>query len=273
MFAYNRWARGGENDAGIGNGRDAGFSNMDWTGASNANAYSVLKLYAYVETDAMTGSTASPTTASPSTRSPITISPTSVSPTSVSPSSAPAAPSTVSPTSASPTSASPTSASPTSASPTSHTAAAQCVPGTSFVLDNESPAPFFFVQELGGAAWVLKDDKPGAYSLQNLPTGSFLSDERENKGLLTATFASELGGEGLYRVHLYYNPSTTRAPNVPVVVHDADGDVVLSVDQSTNEAADNFHHLGDYVFLNDGLQARVTVSNANTPTDKKVENE
>ena len=140
-----------------------------------------------------------------------------------------------------------------------------CEANTMVVVDDGDGAPTFTVAEEAGAEWKLRRDKQNGYPQGN---GYFLSDQREFKGQLSATFHGWLALAGTYTVQLYYTASSTRSTTVPVTVQHVGGPTVVQVDQRVNTAPDGFVTLGSFVFA--AGWANVTISNANTAVGDKV---
>jgi hypothetical protein len=95
-------------------------------------------------------------------------------------------------------------------------------------------------------------------------------DGNGEKGRHRARFTPELPDGGRYRVGVTYSALGNRASNVPVVVHHAEGEAILSVDQRSKPAEEGgLHVLGEFVFergksgwveiRNDGTNGHVIV--------------
>jgi len=88
-------------------------------------------------------------------------------------------------------------------------------------------------------------------------------DGNENKGQSNACFEAKLDA-GRYEVRLYCAPGSNRATNVPVIVHHADGQATVPVNQQKPGAEDAaFAVLGVFTFEDD-RPAIVEISNAGT---------
>jgi hypothetical protein len=90
--------------------------------------------------------------------------------------------------------------------------------------------------KMGG---VVVDDpqatRTGAWKLSSAVgpfVGSgYLHDDNADKGKMRVRFTPRLPAAGRYEVRLYYPPASNRATNTPVVVHSADGERTVKVNQ------------------------------------------
>ena len=121
------------------------------------------------------------------------------------------------------------------------------------VLDYQRPANSQAVDaaKLGGI--VIDDEKAKATGewAPSSATGGFvghgyLHDNNTDKGKKTVRFTPKVEKAGKYEVFLHYPAASNRATNVPVVVHSADGEKTVTVDQ--RKAADKGRSLGTFTF-------------------------
>jgi hypothetical protein len=92
----------------------------------------------------------------------------------------------------------------------------------------------------------------------------YLHDGNTNKGEQTARFTPDLPKDGRYTVAIAYPHNANRAPNVPVVVHHADGDTKLVLDQKKKPAVnDLLQPIGTFHFTK-GKAGFVEIANAGT---------
>jgi hypothetical protein len=95
-------------------------------------------------------------------------------------------------------------------------------------------------------------------------------DGNSEKGMQRARFTPNVPEAGRYRVAITYSALTNRAANVPVIVHHAEGEVRVVVDQRSRPSEDGrLHSLGEFVFepgrggwieiRNDGTNGHVIV--------------
>lgn len=80
----------------------------------------------------------------------------------------------------------------------------------------------------------------------------YLHDDNGNKGVMRVRFTPKLPHAGRYEVYLVYAPNPNRATNVPVVVHAADVEHVVKVNQRLPLKAANRHRLGTLAFAANG---------------------
>ncbi|MCB1093696.1 MAG: FAD-dependent oxidoreductase, partial [Verrucomicrobiae bacterium] len=86
---------------------------------------------------------------------------------------------------------------------------------------------------------IVMDDGDGDYrgewlESSRMPSfigGSYRHDDHREQGAKSVRFTPDLPELGLYEVRLIYVPTNNRARNVPVIVHTADGDREVSVNQ------------------------------------------
>jgi len=92
----------------------------------------------------------------------------------------------------------------------------------------------------------------------------YLHDNNSDKGEKTLTFATTQLTSGNYEVRLAYSPGESRASRIQVTVASADGEKVVTLDQSRKpEIAPCFVSLGNYRFETGG-QAYVLISTGET---------
>jgi cytochrome c553 len=96
----------------------------------------------------------------------------------------------------------------------------------------------------------------------------YIHDDRVGKGDKEVIFTAKLPQAGAYEVLLAYTPGSNRATNVPVIVHHAQGETIVRVDQTKRPALDGlFHSLGVFTF---GANKHATVIVRNGGTDGYV---
>ncbi len=109
-------------------------------------------------------------------------------------------------------------------------------------------------QNPGKMAGVVVDDeqatKTGAWVSSSATAGyvgiGYLHDNNERQGKMTVRFTPKLAKEGRYEVRLFYPAHANRAGNVPVVIHAADCDKTVRVNQQ--QAAKEGFSLGTFRF-------------------------
>ncbi len=124
-------------------------------------------------------------------------------------------------------------------------------------------------EELGG---IVLDDSEAelvGFSVEGSASGPYVGsgyrhDGNGEKGRHRARFTPELLEAGRYRVAVTYSALGNRASNVPVVVHHAEGEALLSVDQRSKPAEDGrLHTLGEFLFAR-GKSSWVEIRNDGT---------
>ena len=98
----------------------------------------------------------------------------------------------------------------------------------------------------------------------------YLHSEKGQPGEKTATFTPKLPHEGLYEVRLAHCANVRRAANALVIIHHADGDTRLRINQQEEPAHGRlFVTLGTFRFLA-GEGGWVRISNEGTDEKKVV---
>ncbi|MES2597928.1 MAG: FAD-dependent oxidoreductase [Verrucomicrobiota bacterium] len=141
------------------------------------------------------------------------------------------------------------------------------------MLDFESPpAPEVHSFKKADLKGVIVDDADAVltgFETEGHTTGGFVEsgyrhDSDSLKGEQKAKFIPALPKAGKYSVAISYSALANRATNVPVTVHHADGDTVITVDQKKKPAdANNFQPLGSFRF-EAGKAGWVQISNEGT---------
>lgn len=101
----------------------------------------------------------------------------------------------------------------------------------------------------------------------------YLHDQKTGKGAKSITFIPDLPGAGWYEVRLAHCYNVRRATNTPVIIHHADGETRLRVNQQEEPAhARLFRTLGTFRFVagragwvrvsNEGTEGRYVVADA-----------
>jgi hypothetical protein len=92
----------------------------------------------------------------------------------------------------------------------------------------------------------------------------YAHDGNANKGTQSARFVPDLAKAGRYTVAIAYPPNANRASNVPVVIHHADGETKIVLDQKKKPSIDNLlEPVGTFRFEK-GRTGFVEISNADT---------
>jgi hypothetical protein len=92
----------------------------------------------------------------------------------------------------------------------------------------------------------------------------YAHDGNANKGTQSARFVPDLPKAGRYAVAIAYPPNANRASNVPVVIHHADGESKIVLDQKKKPSIDNLlEPVGTFRFEK-GRTGFVEISNADT---------
>jgi hypothetical protein len=141
------------------------------------------------------------------------------------------------------------------------------------VLDFESPAQpervLLTKDKLEGI--VVDDDEAKATGFDSLSQSSRLyvmhgyrHDGDTGKGQATATFTPDLPKAGKYQVLVAYPPNGNRSEKVPVVIHHADGDTQVVLNEKQKPSINGvFEPLGVFRF-EAGKSGSVTISNQGT---------
>ena len=91
---------------------------------------------------------------------------------------------------------------------------------------------------------------------------SYLHDNNQNKGELSATFKFTLKEPGEYEVRIAYTPNANRASNVPISIQHAGGESKARVNQKESATIDKgFFYVGKFRFEREAI---ITISNTNT---------
>ncbi len=141
------------------------------------------------------------------------------------------------------------------------------------MLDFESPALPDHVsmtkEKLGGIVIDDTEAQKTGFEATGRTTSPFVGegyahDGGEGKGDQKARFIADLPKAGLYRVAIAYTALNNRASNAPVLVHSADGDKTIVVNQKKKPAENGLLHvLGTFRF-EAGKGGYVEFSNAGT---------
>jgi len=91
----------------------------------------------------------------------------------------------------------------------------------------------------------------------------YLHDNNSNKGTTAVRFVPTLAASGLYEVRIAYTANPNRASNVPVVIHSAEGDKTVTLNQREAPANPPFVSLGRFRF-SAGSEGYVEVRNEGT---------
>jgi hypothetical protein len=112
-------------------------------------------------------------------------------------------------------------------------------------------------------AELVGDWKASVFTKRYVGDG-YIHDERQGLGRKSVTFRPEIPQDGEYEVRIAYASGGGRAKNVPVVVHSADDEKKIIVNQEKlPEIGGLFHSLGRYRF-NQGTAGYVRISNTST---------
>ncbi len=94
--------------------------------------------------------------------------------------------------------------------------------------------------------------------------GKYIHDETVGKGGKRAIYRPVIPEAGMYEVRVGYSPGKNRSSRVPVHVHHADGESVVTIDQKqTPEVDDAFQSIGSYRF-DPQQESRIVISNKGT---------
>ena len=91
----------------------------------------------------------------------------------------------------------------------------------------------------------------------------YLHDGDAEKGSQKVRFTPDLSQPGIYHVSILYSAANNRASNVPVLIHSADGDKSVLVNQKKKLPDGELHRLGTFRF-NSGKQGYVEFGNQGT---------
>ncbi len=112
------------------------------------------------------------------------------------------------------------------------------------------------------AAMVLGEWGSGM-SVRPFVGSEYLHDNNSGKGKAAVRFVPRLPADGLYEVRVAYSANPNRATNVPVVIHSAEGDKTVTLNQRQAPANPPFASLGHYR-LAAGVDAYVEIRNEGT---------
>jgi hypothetical protein len=144
-------------------------------------------------------------------------------------------------------------------------------------LDFESPVAQGSIskQQLGGIVVDDTEAKLTGFSAEGHSVPGFVGegyrhDGNAGKGEQTARFIPDLKTAGKYQVGIVYSPHANRASNVPVIIHHANGETKVIVNQRRAPASSNsLQPLGEFRFeagksgwveiRNDGTDGHVIV--------------
>ncbi len=135
-------------------------------------------------------------------------------------------------------------------------------------LGQSSPKPV--VVAIDSLPGIIIDDDEATYigewqqSTSNKPYvgGGYHHDQNTARGEKFVHYKTQLPKAGVYEVRISVSTGSNRSTQVPVTVHAADGEHVMSIDQRQRPPIDGlFHSLGKYEFTAD-QPAIVTISNA-----------
>jgi hypothetical protein len=120
------------------------------------------------------------------------------------------------------------------------------------IVDNEDPGAIVQQPEL---SWVKSTDATSAYGNNSLTT------ILRNPQTVSVTFLATIPQDGNYEISLWWVASTERyrSKRVPVTVHTMDGDVKLTIDQTTGNA--QFNSIGRFNLKAGEREPIVTISN------------
>jgi hypothetical protein len=134
-----------------------------------------------------------------------------------------------------------------------------------FIVADPSSLPGIVVDETAATLvgqWQYSTHTPPYVGL------GYLHDQHEGKGEKSVTFTPDLPHEGRYEVRLAHCYNSRRATNTPILIHHADGETTLSVNQQqAPEHARLFRTLGVFRFRA-GRSGWVRVSNGGTDPGK-----
>lgn len=139
------------------------------------------------------------------------------------------------------------------------------------VLDFEPPAAQGSIdkKKLGGIVIDDTEAKLTGFSSEGRSVAGYVGDGyrhdgNADKGQQTARFVPELKAAGKYQVGILYSPHGNRATNVPVIIHHADGESKVTVNQRRSPAgSSSVQPLGEFRF-EAGKNGWVEISNAST---------
>lgn len=125
--------------------------------------------------------------------------------------------------------------------------------------------------DIGKLTGVVIDDVAAVYEgawaksvhVKPFVGAGYQHDDNKDKGTKTATFTGRVLENGFYRVLYSYTTGSSRATNVPVTVHAADGEKTIIVNQRQTPPLASFIDLGEFEFKAD-KDFVVVVSNEGT---------
>ncbi|HPD30217.1 MAG TPA: FAD-dependent oxidoreductase, partial [Phycisphaerae bacterium] len=112
------------------------------------------------------------------------------------------------------------------------------------------------------AAKVIGDWRSGM-SVRPFVGSEYLHDNNSGKGTAAVRFVPTLPASGLYEVRIAYAANPNRASNVPVVIHSAEGDKTVTLNQREAPTEPPFVLLGRFRF-DAGSEGYVEIRNEGT---------
>ncbi|MGQ9651503.1 MAG: FAD-dependent oxidoreductase [Phycisphaerae bacterium] len=100
-------------------------------------------------------------------------------------------------------------------------------------------------------------------SIKPFVGSEYLHDNNKNKGAAMVRFVPTLPASGLYEVRIAYTANPNRATNVPVIIHSAEGDKTVTLNQREAPVNPPFVLLGRYRFSS-GSEGYVEIRNDGT---------
>jgi hypothetical protein len=136
-----------------------------------------------------------------------------------------------------------------------------------FIVEDPHALPGIVVDETNAAlsgSWRYSTHTPPYVGL------GYLHTDKDRPALATATFKPNLPTDGLYEVRLAHCANKRRAANALVIIHHADGETRLRINQQEQPPHERlFRTLGTFRFVA-GTSGWVRVSNAGADANKVV---
>ena len=129
---------------------------------------------------------------------------------------------------------------------------------TEVILDSDVTGQATFV-----GTWAASTSEPHYHGT------NYYSDQAQKTGK-SVSFQPNLAASGLYNVYMDWTGGSNRSNNVPVTVHDVNGNTTYAVNETLFYPNAHFVLLGSHVGATGSTSMSLTISNTGTPTGTYV---